>query len=355
MWKTAYAALLLSFCAAPAATLQDRLIDVGGHKVHIRIAQPSAPKGPPIVFESGLGDTAAVWNSVIALLPPTHTIVAYDRPALGKSDPDGQPPRAEHIARVLHATLAIAGLNPPYLLVGHSWGGPRVRMFAALYPAETAGLVLVDPTDFTLTPEREMKEIFGPIGLTPADREAFFTELAARGAGAPKAVQDEIAVAHAATEHGYPDFRDRPMPDVPVVILIAQRNTAGFSPEHIPFDVQKLWRQNVQARVASFTAWAATLSEVTVILTPNSAHYIQLSEPDLVRTAIERVATPDPLKRLERAFNAGGKTRLTAEFAVIRQTYPPSRWSPDALKEYGRELVEAGKTQAGQAILDLKR
>ena len=72
-------------------------------------------------------------------------VCAYDRAGLGLSDPSTLRPRtSQDIALDLHKLLAAAGVTGPYVLVGHSIGGFHVRVFAAQYPAEVVGMVLVD-------------------------------------------------------------------------------------------------------------------------------------------------------------------------------------------------------------------
>src|SRR5689334_6553258 len=81
------------------------------------------------------------WTKVLPLLPEALRVVRYDRPGYGTSEDDLETPTLRHNAAVLHDTLAAAGIAAPYLLVGHSLGGSRIRMFAGLYPNDVAGLV----------------------------------------------------------------------------------------------------------------------------------------------------------------------------------------------------------------------
>lgn len=100
---------------------------------------------PTVLFESGIGATHLNWRGIqdpIATL--THTIT-YDRTGLGWSSPCRTPRIPGNIATELHQMLATAGLKPPYVLVGHSFGGLVMRRFALLYPEEVLGVVLVDP------------------------------------------------------------------------------------------------------------------------------------------------------------------------------------------------------------------
>lgn len=101
---------------------------------------------PAIVLQSGLGDGRSTWASVWPPLTARHRVFALDRPGYGESPATSAPRDPCQIARELHTGLRDAGVPPPYLLVGHSLGGLYQLVFARLYPQETAGLLLLDPT-----------------------------------------------------------------------------------------------------------------------------------------------------------------------------------------------------------------
>jgi len=118
-----------------------RLIDVGGHRLHIHCAGT----GVPVVFESALGASSLTWRHVQALVSGFAKACAYDRAGFGWSDPGPLPRTAGRIASELHALLVAAEIPPPYVLVGHSFGGLTARLYAQRYPTEVCGLVLLDP------------------------------------------------------------------------------------------------------------------------------------------------------------------------------------------------------------------
>jgi pimeloyl-ACP methyl ester carboxylesterase len=99
-----------------------------------------------VVFESGLGGSLEHWGKVQPAVSGFAKTVSYDRAGMGLSDAGWHPRDGRRIATELHDALRAAGIAPPYVLVGHSLGGPYVRVFAAMFPDEAAGLVLVDPT-----------------------------------------------------------------------------------------------------------------------------------------------------------------------------------------------------------------
>jgi len=99
---------------------------------------------PAVVFDSGWEDWAPVWTIVQPQVAKWTRACSYDRAGAGFSDAGTLPRTSVQIADELHAALRSAGIKGPYVLVGHAFGGDNVRTFAARYPAETAGLVLVE-------------------------------------------------------------------------------------------------------------------------------------------------------------------------------------------------------------------
>ncbi len=101
---------------------------------------------PTVVFDSGVGGETVAW----ALVQPTiaaHTrACSYDRAGLGFSDPGTRTGTSENIVDDLHRLLTNAAIAPPYILVGHSYGGMNVRLYKNHYPSEVVGMVLVDPS-----------------------------------------------------------------------------------------------------------------------------------------------------------------------------------------------------------------
>jgi pimeloyl-ACP methyl ester carboxylesterase len=112
---------------------------------HVEISE-LAGAAPTVVFESGLGAYKESWGEVFNDIGRTHSVFAYDRPGIGKSQATDRPRDGATIVEDLRALLKSRDLNPPYVLVGHSLGGLYVQVYARRYPAEVAGLVLVDPT-----------------------------------------------------------------------------------------------------------------------------------------------------------------------------------------------------------------
>jgi pimeloyl-ACP methyl ester carboxylesterase len=147
MYETAARAHDRSAYPAPGT-----LYDVGGHRLHLHCTGTGSPT---VVLEHGLGATSAGWARVTTELSQTTRVCTYDRAGQGWSDDVDSPQDGLAIAADLHTLLARADESGPYVLVGHSAGGPYVMTYAATYPDDVAGMVLLDsmsPYEFTELP-----------------------------------------------------------------------------------------------------------------------------------------------------------------------------------------------------------
>ncbi|MBZ5610307.1 MAG: alpha/beta hydrolase [Acidobacteriia bacterium] len=119
-----------------------RMLDIGGRRLHLI---DSGQGGPSVIFESGISASCLNWTHVRTQVAGFTRACAYDRASLGWSDPAPAPRVASAIVDDLHALLAAAKIPPPYVLVGHSFGGLLIRAYGATHPDQVAGLVLIDP------------------------------------------------------------------------------------------------------------------------------------------------------------------------------------------------------------------
>ena len=120
------------------------LVQIDGHRLHLLCGGTGSQT---VVLEAGLGESALTWAPVQRQLSATTRVCSYDRAGLGWSEQDVRSPTADRSAEDLHQLLSNSGEPAPYVLVGHSIGAIVVRVFAAAYPAEVAGLLFVDPTN----------------------------------------------------------------------------------------------------------------------------------------------------------------------------------------------------------------
>ena len=138
---TAVGLVLAGTCAgADAGTDSRRRVDVGRYSLAIRCTGRGAPT---VVLESGYGLPSAYWARLHERLRRMR-VCSYDRAGLGRSDRRPSSARVETPAEELHVLLRRAGVRPPIVLVGHSYGGLLVRVYEATYRGEVRGLVLLD-------------------------------------------------------------------------------------------------------------------------------------------------------------------------------------------------------------------
>lgn len=136
-----------------AHPMTGQLVDVGGHRLHISCTGSGSPT---VVLESGAAESSFYWGRIAPAVAGTTKVCVYDRAGRGFSEASAGPQDGVAVANDLHALLAASGNAGPYVLVGHSTGGAYVRIFAARYPDEVAGMVLLDsqPADaFTALPD----------------------------------------------------------------------------------------------------------------------------------------------------------------------------------------------------------
>jgi pimeloyl-ACP methyl ester carboxylesterase len=127
-------------------------IDVGGFKLHLYCTGERAAGDPLVVLEAGAGLGGAGWALVQSEVSAFTRVCSWDRAGYAWSDPGPAPRDSRQIATELHTLLATAGEGAPYVLVGHSYGGHTVRIYASQHPDQVAGMVLVDARAAELGP-----------------------------------------------------------------------------------------------------------------------------------------------------------------------------------------------------------
>jgi pimeloyl-ACP methyl ester carboxylesterase len=143
---------------ASAYPVTGRLIDVGGYRLHIHCTGSGSPT---VVLQPGGGDMSSAMGWIAPAVAEHTRVCVYDRAGRGWSDPSGNTQDGEQITTDLHTLLHRAHVPGPYVLAGHSFGGLYVRIFAARYPNEVAGMVLIDSTGSAL-PASTSAQSWGP-------------------------------------------------------------------------------------------------------------------------------------------------------------------------------------------------
>ena len=223
---------------------------------------------PTVVFEAGAGGPLEVWVRIQPAVSRFARTISYDRAGNGLSKKGATPRDGRHVASELHAALQNAQVPPPYLLVGHSLGGPYIRVFAGLYPDEVAGLVLVDPTQEELLAWAKARD------PKPSD-------------GHKLRPDDEVDCAPAT----FAQAQEHPVPtNLPVFLISGQgpRVVPGFLAEELKKEVREDHETLYPAKLKFYREWLRQFPEGQLIITENSGHGIPFEEPELVIATIRR-------------------------------------------------------------------
>ena len=267
-----------------------QMVDVGGYRLHINCTGAGSPA---VVIDAGWGDWSLGWSGVQPAVAATTRVCTYDRAGMGYSEAGPLPRNAGQFAKELHTLLERAGVPGPYVLAGHSMGGLTVRVFAHNYPADVAGIVLIDSMSpgqarkpaaaANAQPVSQSRALSWPVllariglarllpgpgsdqGLTPEAGQAY----AAIGA-TPRAVQ-----AWADEGNGMPASLDqagavKSFGDVPLIVL-----SRGL-------DADPDW-QKMQAELLQLS------SNSQAVVAEKSGHNIHFDQPDAAVGAIVRM------------------------------------------------------------------
>lgn len=263
----------LSPTVTPKSRLFKGTFDAGGVNLFIECLGDGSPT---IVFDSGWGmDSNAWWNVIPKVLSQTRVCI-YDRASMGQSDVQSGLRTSGQMVEQLHTLLGSAGIEGPYILVGHSLGGMNMLVFANRFPGEVAGVVLVDSAH----PDQDDRSL--AVLPTPAPdetkiltslRDPTFSNPEDPGFPEPMNWDEILAQVRAVKSLG----------SIPLTVLVAVDPTRTY------------WRGEVSPDLAASLdkVWLDLHKEYTqlstnssLVLAEHSGHYIQNDEPQLVIDAI---------------------------------------------------------------------
>ena len=290
-----------------------KLVDVGGYRLHINC---QGQGGPTVVMESGNGDFSLSWARVQCEVAGFTRVCTYDRAGLGWSERSPQPRTAHNLVEDLHTLLARSGVELPYVLVGHSLGGPLVRLYAHEHPDQVAGMVLVDAAheeEFLRAPEaikrlqpKSVKMMNGILRLMQAAIATGVFALAPRlyprqalstvpeeARETYRGVTSADAKCVATIREEYSTYEDHfaavraahitSLGDIPLIVL-SQGKT-----QQIPGLSAEVSREFEQIGQQMHVELAAQSSRGKRIVAEQSGHYIHIDQPELVIEAIREV------------------------------------------------------------------
>ncbi|MEI2665408.1 alpha/beta fold hydrolase [Rossellomorea sp. LJF3] len=235
---------------------REMLIPIKNFKLYAKLTGKKNNK-PTVVMDAGYGDYSKAWDPVIGELSEITEVLVYDRAGLGKSGKSPNRRTSREMVKEMKELLSILDIKPPYLFVGHSFGGVNVSVYAHEYPEEVAGLVLVDSTPvdyrerFLPTMTSEFQEAYRKQFVREGNYEEFMESL-----GQLKEYEETLSM--------------------PVIVLSAGKK------DHYSEASQELW--NIMQREMALIS-----SKGEFVLAENSAHYIQRDEPLVVIKAVEKL------------------------------------------------------------------
>jgi pimeloyl-ACP methyl ester carboxylesterase len=205
-------------------------IDLDGRAVRVQAIglRDRRPGQPVVVFEAGASNSLEIWGGILPQVASMAPVVAYDRAGLGRSEWDDTTPTPRHVTDRLRRVLRQISADPPYMLVGFSWGGMLARYFAGYYPDEVVGLILVDPSPMVTESLADNVTPFEAIGVGRAGFDVYWSSFTALLASAPPAVRAENQVLRGLLEMNLADRDLRQIPAVPLVVIVAAKYFARY-------------------------------------------------------------------------------------------------------------------------------
>jgi pimeloyl-ACP methyl ester carboxylesterase len=262
-----------------------RLVTLGGGRTLFLDCVGSG--SPTVVLEAGFGAGTRDWEAVQPTLGETTRTCAYDRAGIGNSIAGRGTRDAAAEIDDLEQLLVAAHIDPPYVLVGHSYGGLLARLFAQAHAADTAGIVLVDSMGRDQT--RRTMAIWPKSQFRRLRRE-----LAQPVREGVNVAAGEALAARIRTLHG-----------LPLVVITAGSETFGGAPPRLARALGRLWT-TMQDELAALS------TDHVHVIAVHSDHFVQgtQGQPDVViravRAVVDAARDDTPLPSCARLFHNGG-------------------------------------------------
>ena len=330
-------------------------VEIDGKTVNVVTAIPENREKnlPVVIFQSGAGTPLNNWNTVAREVSKFAPVFLYDRPGIGKSEMLDVPPTPEKISEHLHELLAKLNIKPPYILVGHSWGGPLINSYAVKYPDEVKGMVFVDETDILNIKASEKKAI-KMLGISEEDFYSFNEAQKEYFKNAPSGIKAEYAVIDKYIEKEIDPKDFSPAIVVPTSYLIAGK-MQDLPPDFpkLAFSINDMYSTFSTIRMSNFLDKITSNPDATLVFATNASHYIHFDDPDLVIEAIKRVTFPSIENKLLQALESKGLQGVQQEYTYLRSYYPKHRFNESLLNTLGYSLMQSGKMDEALVIFKL--
>jgi pimeloyl-ACP methyl ester carboxylesterase len=283
---------------------QKRFITIDSTKIWINTKGiENRQEGQPvIVFESGHGTPMGHWDRILDGVSELAPLITYDRPGIGESESDNEMPTIKNVSDKLIKILNHLDIKPPYVLVGHSLGGAYVRGFAVYYPELLAGLVIIDPADFTENNQNK-RDYYDVLGWDDSRIDTMLADikrgLERRNENVPKSVQEEGKVLADLRETEFKEITDSPLPNIPVHIITGGRFDLPERFRSKEFNDEVLFRSKIKHRVSRWTDVIQSVNKGMLLYSGDAGHFVHYDDPELVISSIKIVLQDYELIRKE--------------------------------------------------------
>jgi pimeloyl-ACP methyl ester carboxylesterase len=274
-----------TLAAQEARPTMTRTVDLDGITIRVRTAglEDRVTGRPVIVLESGGATPLETWDPVLPELARLAPVIAYDRSGTGESEWDGVPPAPARVTARLRRLLDHLDVAPPWMLIGHSWGGGLVRSHAGAHPDDIAAILYIDPTDVTLR-RADLIALFEELGAGAAEYDAFSAAMLQMLVGAPPAMRAESEVILDLLIA--PADSSAVAPAVPTSVIVAGRVVAP--PQRLlPFDAQAYADAMQRNRRARLQTWVRNGGRFEVAT--DAGHFVHADAPQLVINEVRRL------------------------------------------------------------------
>ena len=219
-------------------------------------------------------------------------LVTYDRPGIGKSEPIDEMPTIRNVSDRLVRILNLLELEPPYILVGHSLGGLYVRGFANYYPELLAGLVIIDPADFTETYQNK-RLYYDVLNWEDAKIDSLIQSfIEKRKIGkeqVPLSMQREGQVLEDLRENEFVEITKDSLPNIPVHILTGGRFDKPEKFRSKEYNEEALFRSKMKHRVHRWINVIQSVDKGMMLYSGDAGHFVHIDDPELLISSIRIV------------------------------------------------------------------
>jgi len=298
---------------------KSELVSIGSHKLFLSVSGPDRTPGEPVVLlVVGVTCTLSEWPVAIRMISSFARIVSYDRSGFGQSEKSANSPSPTTIVAELRSLLQAKGIQPPYITLGHSWGGILTSEFMAASPNDVAGMIFADasapdPAGKDNTPWKNpvVKAVNGNLDyadvtgitkstvLSPEEWKAFMDEEASEKHGQQATLEmEEVDGSYAPlVAKGLFNMQPPILGKRPVCVLKAHSETdfkalyvagvkAGNGTEEERAVYHKMLDTWEEREIASQRQYLGFSEKNHYMETKWCGHYLQLMEPETIVEAL---------------------------------------------------------------------